>query len=124
MPVIRNHTKTDFHNLFTKLRLAGPKRIAFCGIDEVTEIAYLSLKEAGLELVAIFDAESPKKDFLGHEILRFDDIKRIDPDMIVITSFKADDELKDALLEAGVDGTKIYSIGLGGWLKKIEGPAI
>jgi DNA-binding MarR family transcriptional regulator len=116
--------RRDFHNLFTKLRVTGPKRIAFCGIDEVTEIAYLSLKEAGLELVAIFDAESSKKDFLGHEILRFDDIKRIDPDIIVITSFKSDDELKDALLAAGVDGAKICSIGSGGWLKKIEGPAI
>lgn len=116
--------RRDFHNLFTKLRLAGPKRIAFCGIDEVTEIAYLSLKEAGLELAAIFDADSPKKDFLGHEILRFDDIKKIAPDIIVITSFKSDDELKDALLEAGVDAAKICSIGSGGWLKKIEGPAI
>jgi len=116
--------RRDFHNLFTKLSGSGPRRIAFCGIDEVTEIAYLSLKEAGLELVAIFAAESSKKDFLGLEILRFDDIKRIDPDMIVITSFKADDELKGALLEAGVDGTKICSIGSGGWLKKIEGPAI
>ena len=111
-------------NLFSKLSGSGPKRIAFCGIDEVTEIAYLSLKETGLELAAIFDAEPSKKGFLGYEILGFDDIKRIDPDVIVITSFKSDDVLKDALLAAGVDAARICSIGSGGWLKKIEGPAI
>jgi len=116
--------RRDFTNLFNKLRATGPKRIAFCGIDEVTEIAYLSLKETGLELAAIFDSEPSKKGFLGYEIFSFGDIKRIDPDMIVITSFKSDDVLKDALLEAGVDATKIYSIGSGGWLKKIDGPVI
>jgi len=116
--------RRDFRNLFMKLSGSGPKRIAFCGIDEVTEIAYLSLKETGLELAAIFDAEPSKKGFLGNEILGFDDIKRIDPDIIVITSFKSDDVLKDALLAAGVDAARICSIGSGGWLKKIEGPAI
>lgn len=116
--------RRDFLSLFTKLRGLGPRRIAFCGIDEVTEIAYLSLREAGLELEAIFDAEPAKKDFLGHEVLRFDDIKRIDPDVIVITSFRSDDEIKDALLASGVDASKILSIGSGGWLKKIEGPAV
>lgn len=116
--------RRDFRNLFERLRSQAPKaRIAFCGIDEVTEIAYLSLKEAGLELFAIFDHEQAKKDFFGHEVLGFDDIKRLEPDMIVITSFKADDEIKGTLLAAGVGEEKICSIGPGGWLKKIEGPA-
>lgn len=116
--------RRDFRNLFEKLRGLGPKRIAFCGIDEVTEIAYLSLKEAGLPLSAIFDQEPQGKDFFGHEVLCFDDIKRLDPDIIVITSFKGDDELKGALMKAGVDEARICSIGSGGWLKKIEGPAL
>lgn len=114
--------RRDFRNLFEKLRSTSPRRIAFCGIDEVTEIAYLSLKEAGLELSAIFDSEPSRKDFFGHEILTFDDIKRLDPDIIVITSFKSDDEIKGALIAAGVDQMKVCSIGSGGWLKKIEVP--
>lgn len=113
--------RRDFRNLFERLR-SGPKRIAFCGIDEVTEIAYLSLKEAGLELSAIFDFERSEKGFFGHEVLTFTDIKRLDPDIIVITSFKSDDEIKGALIAAGVDESKVCSIGSGGWLKKIEGP--
>lgn len=115
--------RRDFRNLFDKLRGMGPMRIAFCGIDEVTEIAYLSLKESGLELSAIFEAGSSGGDFFGHEILGFDDIKRLDPDMIVITSFKGDDEIKGALMARGVDEARICSIGSGGWLRKIEGPA-
>src|SRR5438874_7227483 len=43
---------------------AADRRVAIYGRGEAAEIAYLSLKEAGLEPVAIFDADSGR-DFLG-----------------------------------------------------------
>ena len=42
---------------------AAGKRVAICGRGEAAELAYLSLKESGLEPVAVFDTEG------GHEFL-------------------------------------------------------
>ena len=39
--------------------------IAFCGVDEVTEIAYLSLRETDLRLVAVMDDAAWGQDFFG-----------------------------------------------------------
>ena len=116
--------RRDFHNLFNALRGLGIKRVAFCGVDEVTEIAYLSLKEAELELVGILDAHPSKKRFFGHEVLGFNDAGTLGFDVIVITNFRDDRALNSGLLEAGVEDRKICSISSGGWLKKIEHPAI
>ncbi len=116
--------RRDFHNLFNTLRSMGVKRVAFCGLDEVTEIAYLSLKEAELELVGILDTHPSKKRFFGHEVLGFKDASALGFDIIVITNFRDDSELKDGLVRAGVEEKRICSISSGGWLKKIEHPAI
>lgn len=115
--------RRDFSSLFSRIRNSEARRIAFCGVDEVTEIAYLSLKEAELELSGIIDMEPSKRRFFGHVVHGFDDMEGLDFDIVVITTFKDDAELKRRLMEAGVDERKILSIGSGGWLKRIEGPA-
>ncbi len=115
--------RRDFSALFTRLAAAGVKRVAFCGVDEVTEIAYLSLKETDLELAGIVDAEPAKQMFLGHEVRAVGDIRSLLFDVVVITNFKDDEALRRGLASAGVDEKKVLSISSGGWLKKIEGPA-
>lgn len=112
--------RRDFHSLFKDIRKSKIKRVVFCGVDEVTEIAYLSLKEAELELAGIVDKKGSEKKFFGHEVRSFDDIKGLEYDIIVITSFQSDQELKASLLEAGVDEKNICSISAEGWLKRIE----
>ena len=47
---------------------AAGKRVAIYGRGEAAELAYLSLKESGLEPVAIFDADGGH-DFLGMPVL-------------------------------------------------------
>lgn len=115
--------RRDFSSLFARLAASGVKRVAFCGVDEVTEIAYLSLKETDLELVGIVDAEPAKQRFFGHEVRAIGDIKSLSFDVVVITNFKDDEGLRKGLIRAGVEGEKVSSISSGGWLKKIEGPA-
>ncbi|WKZ32491.1 MAG: winged helix-turn-helix transcriptional regulator [Thermodesulfobacteriota bacterium] len=115
--------RRDFSALFTRLAASGVKRVAFSGVDEVTEIAYLSLKDTDLELTGIVDSEPAKQRFLGHEVRAVADIKSIPFDVVVITNFKDDEALRKGLVRAGVDEKKVLSISSGGWLKKIEGPA-
>ncbi|HBG46731.1 MAG TPA: transcriptional regulator [Deltaproteobacteria bacterium] len=116
--------RRDFHDLFDELRGSDVKRVAFCGVDEVTEIAYLSLKEAELELAGIVDGSPSKAKFFGHDVLKIDDIMTLDFDVVVITNFNDDQGLKARLFEAGVEEKRVCSISSGGWLKKIENPKI
>ncbi|MBI1911993.1 MAG: winged helix-turn-helix transcriptional regulator [Deltaproteobacteria bacterium] len=112
--------RRDFHTLFQNVRSSMIKKIVFCGVDEVTEIAFLSLKEAELELAGIIDKYPSKKKFFGHDVLSIEGIKDIDYDIVVITCFQGGGQLREGLLSAGVAGHKIYDISVEGWLKKIE----
>src|ERR1035441_9087340 len=58
-------TRQDYVELFHAMSAANIRNVAFCGVDEVTEIAYLSLLETDLTLVAIMDDETAGKDFFG-----------------------------------------------------------
>jgi len=115
--------RKDFHALFKGIERSNLRKIVFCGVDEVTEIAFLSLAETGLELVGIIDrkgAGDNNKEFFGHVVKGFDGLKGIDYDLIIITSFKGGPGLKEGLLSMGVEDGKICDISTGGWLKKIE----
>ena len=113
--------RRDFHTLFNSIRNGHAKRIVFCGVDEVTEIAYLSLKEAGLELYGIVDGNPAPHKFFGLEVLPLTAISSLGYDMIIITSFGGGERLKQGLLDAGVDEKDICGINTEGWIKKIEG---
>src|SRR3990170_672062 len=102
--------RRDFHALFNSIRNSSAKRIVFCGVDEVTEIAYLSLKEVGLELAGIVDDNPAPHKFFGLEVLPLTAISSLGYDMIIITSFGGGERLKQGLLDAGVDEKDICGI--------------
>jgi len=64
----------------------GHKRIAFYGTGEAAEVAYVCLKEAGVDLAGVFEREDGEN-FLGLPIRRLEDIVPSSFDRIVITSF-------------------------------------
>ena len=112
--------RKDFSRLFANItERTNIQKVAFSGIDEITEIAYLSLKETTLELAAVFDNDSAGKNFFGLTVRPIADVAAIKPDLIVITSFAGSSELKEKLLKAGVDETIICDISTEGCIKKI-----
>lgn len=113
--------RKDFHALFKGIEKSKLRKIVFCGVDEVTEIAFLSLAETGLELMGVIDNKGGEgKKFFGHVVKGLDGLKGIDYDLIIITSFQGGEGMKEALLAMGVEGGRICDISTGGWLKKIE----
>jgi DNA-binding MarR family transcriptional regulator len=64
----------------------GHKRIAFYGIGEAAEVAYLCLKEGGLDLVAVFEREDGEN-FLGLPVHRLEELSPDAFDRVVVTSF-------------------------------------
>jgi len=94
--------RQDYAVLFQELAATGVRRVSFCGVDEVAEIAYLSLREAGIDLAAVMDDERAGETFFGILISPLAAGPVPEAERIVVTSFKQGRVLRDKLLELGV----------------------
>jgi DNA-binding MarR family transcriptional regulator len=104
--------RQEYLALFHDLHSAGVTSVAFCGVDEVAEVAYLSLQETGLELTAVMDDTSVRTFFFTTSIATLDESVKSCADRIVITSFKRGAELREKLLQLDVKPERIISVGM------------
>jgi DNA-binding MarR family transcriptional regulator len=100
--------RQDYLKLFRTLAAEGVKEVDFCGIDEVAEIAYLSLKEIGLQLRHAMDTSEAGRNFFDKKVVTPAEALAAGAGRIVITSLKRGEALRDELVEAGVDPAIIY----------------
>ena len=103
--------RQDFAALFADLREAGVKEVTFCGVDEVAEIAYLSLKGSGVELAEVLDDERAGELFFGKQVLPLAEAAVASQRQLVLTSFKRRDAICRLLLELGVAAGRIHAVG-------------
>jgi len=104
--------RQDYLKLFRKLAAEGVKGVAFCGIDEVAEIAYLSLKETGMELELAMDAAAAGRKFMDRPVVTTAMGLLSGNHRIVITSLKRGDALREELLRLGAEPSCIYQAGV------------
>jgi len=105
--------RQDYLKLFRFMATHGIKQVAFCGIDEVAEIAYLSLKEAGMELTVAMDFEAAGRKFFDKAVVTPAIGLLSGNHSIVITSLKRGDALREELLRMGVEPERIHQAGRG-----------
>ncbi|WP_129124544.1 winged helix-turn-helix transcriptional regulator [Geomonas oryzae] len=103
--------RQDYLKLFKSLSAHGVTKVAFCGIDEVAEIAYLSLKEAGLELTVAMDTQAAGSRFFEKAVVTPAIGLLSGNHNIVITSLKRGDALREELLRMGVEPERIHQAG-------------
>jgi DNA-binding MarR family transcriptional regulator len=94
-------TRQDYLSLFRELVDRGIKQVTFCGVDEVAEIAWLSLLEAGLTLAAVMDDDIVGRDFMGIQVVGMSPENLSGDQLIVITSLKRADKLRTQLIALG-----------------------
>jgi DNA-binding MarR family transcriptional regulator len=99
--------RQDYLELFRRLEAGGTREVFFCGVDEVAEIAYLSLRETGIELLQMMDNSAVGADFFGRAI---QPITGSNDRMVVITSLKRAVSLRDELLKQGVPPISIAEL--------------
>ena len=68
------------------LARAGHRRILLYGTGELAEIAFLTIREMGLELVAVMDASSAGERFLGYPVLDVGAASTMAYDRIIVAS--------------------------------------
>ncbi len=100
--------RQDYLDLFRRLENAGVREVVFCGVDEVAEVAYLSLQETGLKLVAVVDDTRSGEAFFGVPVVSIAEGVLLERAMLVITSLKRSDELAQALRDLGVAAGRVF----------------
>lgn len=88
----------------------GGRRVVFYGGGDLTEIAYISLQETQLSMVAIVDDDRSGEKLLGHTIRHSSILKSLDYDRIIITSVNSRDAIYQRLLKHGVPSSKVLGL--------------
>jgi len=88
---------------------AAGKRVAIYGSGEAAELAYLSLKESGLEPVAIFD-QAGGHDFLGMPVRPIAELPEVEFDLIIVAALDRSGQQSADLLEFGVPRDKLFPL--------------
>jgi len=107
---IYRDARRDFQKLFHDLSMSGATKVIFAGVDEVAEIAYLSLQEADIELAGVFDDAKKGTTFFKTVVMPFDEIHTMDYDRVVLSTFLRREEVYQSLLENRVSDEKILAI--------------
>jgi DNA-binding Lrp family transcriptional regulator len=85
------------------------RAIAIFGCGEAAELAYLSLKECGVEPVAVFDREGGDV-FLGMDVRPIADHDQVPYDLIIVASFDPSGAPLDQLIRFGIPPEKLFPL--------------
>lgn len=102
--------RSDFQQLFSRLAGEGVGRVAFAGVDEVAEIAYLSLLESGIELAGVADDVQAGEKFFNREILPLGEVAGLDCERVVVTTYERSVDILRALAAIGLDDETVVNL--------------
>lgn len=88
----------------------GIRRVAIYGTSEAAELAFLTLRDLGLEIPAIISREKNNGTFLGLPILSLAEISSVDIDLIVIASFTGQGKEVDEITQMGFPPGRILTL--------------
>ena len=94
--------RNNLRKHFMKLVEQGVKRVVFYGVSDVAEIAYISLQETSIKMIAIVDDNKTGMIFLGHVVKSPDLLKSLSFDKILITFMDNELASVDKLLKRGI----------------------
>jgi DNA-binding MarR family transcriptional regulator len=85
------------------------KRIAIHGTGEAAELAYLSVAELGLELVAVFDGADAGQ-FLGQPVRPIEDHRSVDFDLLVVATLERTEQVVSRLVALGIERDRLVTL--------------
>ena len=83
--------------------------MALFGTGEAAEVAYLTLRELGLEPIGVF-AREPGGQFLGFPVLALADLTEADADAVIVATFDRPEPVLVELIAAGLSRDRIVTL--------------
>jgi len=102
--------RQKLRDLYSGLEKQGVSRIAFYGAGDLAEIAYLSLQETNIELVAVFDDEKIGKRFMRYTVVHPDRLTWLSFDRILITSMISAELILQKVSALGISEGSVVQI--------------
>ena len=102
---VRQHLRAVLQSAIQENR----KRIAIHGTGEAAELAYLSVAELGLELVAVFDDENARP-FLGQPVRSIDEHHSVAFDLLVVATLERTDQVVSRLVALGIERERLVTL--------------
>jgi DNA-binding MarR family transcriptional regulator len=104
--------KKRIGEILLEMQNSGVKRVAFCGVNDEMEVAYITLQGLDMKLVGILDDENNwGKEIFGYKVIGPGAVKSLNPDAILITSMRYQDSyVKNLMKQRDWDSIKIFII--------------
>lgn len=102
---VRSHLRTVLEPYGRR----NEKRVAVFGTGEAAELAFLSIAELKLELVAVFD-DTGEGYFLGQPIRPIGAHKEVAFDLLLVATLEPSEQLVERLLQLGIDGQQLATL--------------
>jgi DNA-binding MarR family transcriptional regulator len=94
--------RQKLRDLYTELESQNVSRIVFYGASDLAEIAYLSMQETNIELVAVFDDDKEGKRFMRYTVAHPDRMGSFSFDRILITSINSTEIILQRIAALGL----------------------
>ena len=98
-------------NLYAELETQGVRRIVFYGAGDLAEIAYLSLQQSCIELVAVIDDGRVGKNFMQFTIAHSARIESLWFDRILNATIDSTEAVAEKLAAMGISENRLVDIG-------------
>jgi DNA-binding MarR family transcriptional regulator len=100
-------TRVTLREALEPLARQGHRRVVIHGTGEAAELAYLTIRELGLELMGIVDGDSPGETFLGLPVRPLAELRPEEVDLIIVATFEPPDVQMAELEAVGLSREKI-----------------
>jgi hypothetical protein len=97
-------------DLYTGLEHRDVSSIVFYGAGDLAEIAYLSLQETNIKLVAVVDDEKNGKRFMRYIVEHPDRLVALTFDKILITSLNSKEFIYQRIADLGLSAESVVQI--------------
>ena len=102
-------TRGNLRETMARFHQGGMKRFALCGVGEAAELAYLTLREFGLEPVGVFD-QAAGGQFLGFPVRALADLGPDEVDGVIVATFDRPEQRVAELTRLGVPADRCLTL--------------
>jgi DNA-binding MarR family transcriptional regulator len=102
--------RQKLRDLYTDFEKIGIRRIVFYGANDLAEIAFVSLQETSLDLVAVVDDEKIGNRFMKYTVMDPVRLNTLNFDKILITSVNSKDAILQKIVGNGISQEYVAEI--------------